>query len=207
MVEQILSRQVVRTPPPYAALAVCAPFEQSGRERRIRYYTARGFAERCAADGLSMSTALGMGDACAPAARVPPVPDTLPGECLFPDAATLAATLASVGVSTGFFRDVPGPVPLRGAKRTAPTDPATGRAKRGRPRKGEVRPKVIKDEPDPAPDPVPPPPPRAPEPRSNLSVFQRVKLLTHVLAQAGGALDEVEIPRRTRLYLDAGHAA
>ena len=208
MVEQILSRQVVRTPPPYAALAVCAPFEQSGRERRIRYYTARGFAERCAADGLSMSTALGMGDACAPAARVPPVPDTLPGECLFPDAATLAATLASVGVSTGFFRDVPGPVPLRGAKRTAPTDPATGRAKRGRPRKGEVRPKVIKDEPDPAPDPVPPPPPpRAPEPRSNLSVFQRVKLLTQVLAQAGGALDEVEIPRRTRVYLDAGQAA
>lgn len=207
MVEQILSRQVVRTPPPYAALAVCAPFEQSGRERRIRYYTARGFAERCAADGLSMSTALGLGDASAPAAPVPPVPDTLPGECLFPDAATLAATLASVGVSTGFFRDVPGPVPLRGAKRTAPTDPATGRAKRGRPRKGEVRPKVIKDEPDPAPDPVPPPPPRAPEPRSNLSVFQRVKLLTHVLAQAGGALDEVEIPRRTRLYLDAGQAA
>ena len=28
-----------------------------------------------------------------------------------------------------------------------------------------------------------------------------------VLAQAGGALDEVEIPRRTRAYLDAGPAA
>ena len=74
MVEQILSRQVVRTPPPYAALAVCAPFEQSGRERRIRYYTARGFAARCEADGLSMSTALGVGDASAPAAPVPPHP-------------------------------------------------------------------------------------------------------------------------------------
>lgn len=207
MVEQILSRQVVRTPPPYAALAVCAPFEQSGRERRIRYYTARGFAARCKADGLSMSTALGVADEPVRAAPVPPVPDTLPSECLFPDAATLAATLPTVGVSTGFFRDVPGPVVLRGAKRTAPTDPATGRAKRGRPRKGEVRPKPIKSEAASPLPPAPAPAPRAPEPRSNLSVFQRVKLLTQVLAQAGGALDEVEIPRRTRMYLDAGPAA
>lgn len=205
MVEQILSRQVVRTPPPYAALAICAPFEQSGRERRIRYYTARGFAERCDADGLSMSTALGT-DEPVKAEPVPPVPDTLPGECMFPDAASLATTMQSVGVSTGFFRDVHGPVPLRGAKRTAPTDPATGRAKRGRPRKGEERPKPVKAEPDPAWAPLQPRVPRAPEPRSNLSVFQRVKLLTDVLACAGGALDEVEIPRRTRMYLEAGAA-
>lgn len=206
MVEQILSRQVVRTPPPYAALAICAPFEQSGRERRIRYYTARGFAERCDAEGLSMSTALGTAEPVQ-TEPVPPVPDTLPGECMFPDAASFAAAMQSAGVSMGFFRDVPGPVPLRGAKRTAPTDPATGRAKRGRPRKGEERPKPVKEEPDPAWAPLQPRVPRAPEPRSNLSVFQRVKLLTHVLAYAGGALDEVDIPRRTRMYLEAGPAA
>ena len=52
MVEQILSRQVSQGPPPYAPLSICAPFEQEGRERRIRYYTARGFAEKCADEVL-----------------------------------------------------------------------------------------------------------------------------------------------------------
>ena len=36
MIEQILAGQ---TAPPYTPLTICAPFEQEGRERRIRYYT------------------------------------------------------------------------------------------------------------------------------------------------------------------------
>lgn len=138
MVEQILSRQVSQGPPPYAPLSICAPFEQEGRERRIRYYTARGFAEKCADEGLSMSVALGYD---VPSdGSVPNVPDSLPGECMFESADALCTAMQHVRTHTwGFFRDVCGPVPLRGTKRRAHVDPSTGRSKRGRPRKDEVR--------------------------------------------------------------------
>ena len=213
MVEQILARQVPTGPPPYAPLAVCAPFEQEGRERRIRYYTAEGFAARCARDGLDMPTALGYAAGRA-GSDMPPVPETLPGEALYESAAALHAALQQVPQQTvGFFRDAPGPVALRPAKRKAPIDPATGRAKRGRPRKGERRAPKTEDAPE-APPPQPaeaarddawqayePALPRA-EARANLSSFQRSSLLAQVLASAGGALDEAEIPRRTKAWLE-----
>lgn len=210
MVEQILARQVPTGPPPYAPLAVCAPFEQEGRERRIRYYAADGFAARCVRDGLNMSTALGYAAGHA-GADLPNVPEMLPGEALYESAAALHTALQQVPLQTiGFFRDTAGPVALRPSKRKAPIDPATGRAKRGRPRKGEQRPPKHEDV-------KPPPLPEAPrddawhafepalpraEARANLSSFQRSSLLAQVLAWAGGALDETEIPRRTKEFLE-----
>lgn len=217
MVEQILARQVPTGPPPFAPLAVCAPFEQEGRERRIRYYTAEGFAARCARDGLDMATALGF-----PAGRTvidaPNVPEMLPGEALYESAVALHTALQQVQQQTlGFFRDTAGPVVLRAPKRKAPIDPATGRAKRGRPRKGEQR--APKAEADDGPVPAEAPTEAArddawlafeptlarTDTRANLSSFQRSSLLAQVLTWAGGALDETEIPRRTKEYLEHDH--
>ncbi|WFD18195.1 oxalate--CoA ligase [Malassezia caprae] len=208
MVEQILARQVPTGPPPYAPLAVCAPFEQEGRERRIRYYAADGFAARCARDGLDMAAALGYAAGCA-GTDLANVPETLPGEAQYESAAALHTALQQVPLQTvGFFRDTAGPVALRPPKRKAPIDPTTGRAKRGRPRKGEQRPPKLEDE-APVPE-VPhddawqafePAVPRT-EARANLSSFQRSSLLAQVLSWAGGALDETEIPRRTKEFLE-----
>ena len=101
MVEQILSRQVSQGPPPYAPLSICAPFEQEGRERRIRYYTARGFAEKCADEGLSMSVALGYD---VPSdGSVPNVPDSLPGECMFESADALCSDAACAYAHVGLL--------------------------------------------------------------------------------------------------------
>lgn len=212
MVEQILARQVPAGPPPYPPRALCAPFEQEGRERRIRYYSADGFAARCAREGLDMATALGYttGSSGGDAERLN-VPETLPGEAMYESAAALRTAWQQVAVqSVGFFRDIPGPVALQSSKRKAPIDPATGRAKRGRPRKGEQR--APKPEPDQHAPPVEAPRddawlafeptlPRA-ETRANLSSFQRSSLLAQVLTWAGGALDETDIPRRTKEYLE-----
>lgn len=223
MVEQILSRQVSHAPP-YAPLAICAPFEQCGRERRIRYYSARGFKQRCEAEGLSMSTALGCEGASDGGAFVPNVPDVLPGECMCPSADAARTAQADIDAHVcGFFRNLGGPQPLRGTKRRAPVNPATGQRKRGRPRKGEERPKPEPEpkaevpdeppvdprlaEPDPAWDAFRAAPVRAAESRTNMSAFHRAKLLTSVLEHAGGALDEVDISRRTREFLETNPSA
>ncbi|WFD29508.1 oxalate--CoA ligase [Malassezia sp. CBS 17886] len=160
MIESILARQQPSGPPPYAPLDICAPFEQEGRERRIRYYTYAAFVRRCATFGVDVAEALGGGapggtvgelqarapeeggrqvlSPAAPSAGPSPLPP-LP-ELQAPSATSLAVAAAQLLVrEIGFFRNVPGPVPLarsvaRGAY-VAPVDPATGLAKRGRPRK------------------------------------------------------------------------
>lgn len=227
MVEHILARQVPSGAPPYPALAICAPFEQAGRERRIRYYTARGFEAHCQAEGLSMTTALGITGGTAPSSvSWIAVPAWLPGEAFFASADELQDTMQRVQQNTiGFFRDKAGPVSLRPPKRKAPIDPTTGKAKRGRPRKNAPRPS------EPTPEPVTEKPEEEPDTkqedtsmaidpavtegwqvfqpvatrssdtRANLSAFQRSTLLAHVVEFAGGALDDIDVPRRTRAYL------
>lgn len=195
LVEQVLSRQVGTGAPPYAATALCAPYEQAGRERRIRYYTYAGFAARCAAEGLDVAAALGHA-ACGRAAP-PAVPVLLPGEALSPGAAALDAALDGVAQrACGFFREVAGPVPFAHAR--APL-------KRGRPRKDEGPAKrartretvaAVQHAPAPAADP--------PARRTNLSAFHRSTLLANVLRHVGGACDEADVPRRTREYVAAG---
>lgn len=239
MIEQLLARQ---TTPPYTPLTICAPFEQEGRERRIRYYTFAGFEARCAADGVDLASALGL----APGAPVPRAaavrPHVLPGEAPFPDTAAYAATLEGLQRrEVGFFRDVSGPTPLR--KRKA-VDPATGQPKRGRPRKtvkteedadvaaraeapGAAAPGASAVEAAHAAEPAveaarakgaveaaPPPEARAGAPhtphawsqlqpapvradvrRANMSTFQRSSVLLAVVERAGGALDELDVPR------------
>lgn len=212
IIEQILART---TAPPYTPYTICAPFEQEGRERRVRYYAFAGFQARCKSDGVDLATGLGL----APGSHVPiapaTVPPRLPGEALFADKAAYRAALDGMQRrELGFFRDVEGPVALH-KRKFGNVDPATGQAKRGRPRK------VPKAEPDEAPPPPPavapapapalpevvpsaapsawsqlqPAAPRADARRTNLSTFHRSALLLDVVERAGGAVDELDVPR------------
>ncbi|WFC94269.1 oxalate--CoA ligase [Malassezia brasiliensis] len=212
MIEQILARQ---TAPPYTPLTICAPFEQEGRERRIRYYTFAGFQVRCADDGVDLAAALGL----PPQAPIPtaaaPLPPTLPGEAAFADAEAYAAALTGLQRhELGFFRDAAGPVALR-KRKAANVDPVTGQPKRGRPRKikaeDQPMPAAEAEAVAPAPAPVPAmvPAPRVPDAwaqlqpapvrvdgrRTNMSTFHRSTLLLSAVENAGGAVDELDVPR------------
>lgn len=212
MIEQILSRQ---TAPPYTPLTICAPFEQEGRERRIRYYTFAAFQVRCAEDGVDLAAALGL----TPHAPIPTaaaaLPPTLPGEAAFVDTDAYAAALAGLQRhELGFFRDAAGPVALHKRKATN-VDPVTGRPKRGRPRKikAEDHPTPAAETAAEAPTPAPVPPvaaaPRVPDAwaqlqpapvradarRTNMSTFHRSTLLLSAVENAGGAVDELDVPR------------
>ncbi|WFD36926.1 oxalate--CoA ligase [Malassezia cuniculi] len=270
MIETILVRQTITPGMPVSPLRLCAPFEQEGRERRIRYYTLAGFKEHCAREGLDVASALGF----------EPVEGEvqLPGEMQFADAAEYNAAI--VGVNTGtvaFYRDVQGPVNVGKTKRGAPPDAPP--RKRGRPRKNERQVKVeegteeakvengevensgenakVEEAPGaplpppapPAPAPAPadtqggdapppdasrtaqttqdgdaPPPPgvteRIGEPatwdmyepvgnpsamaprRRNMTSFQRIRQLHRVVEHFGGVLDELDVPRCVKEYVD-----
>lgn len=103
MIETILVRATLAPGTPAAPLRLCAPFEQEGRERRIRYYTLAGFEARCAREGLEPASTLGFAPLAAPR--------TLPGETQFTHADALATALAGVRAgTTAFFRDAAGPI-------------------------------------------------------------------------------------------------
>lgn len=216
MIEQILAGQ---TAPPYTPLTICAPFEQEGRERRIRYYTFAGFQARCADDGVDLAAALGL----PPHAPIPtaaaPLPPTLPGEAAFADSDAYTAALAGLQRhELGFFRDATGPVALRKRKATN-VDPVTGQPKRGRPRKIKAEDRAASTAeadaaaetaaPPPAPVPAVAPAPRLPDAwaqlqpapvraearRTNMSTFHRSTLLLSAVESAGGAVDELDVPR------------
>lgn len=240
MIESVLVRQTVTPNEPASALSLCAPFEQEGRERRIRYYTLAAFRDKCAREDISVGSALGFEPLEGHAA--------LAGEMQFSTAAALHDAVTGVCAgTTAFFRDVHGPVGLGRAKRgTAPDAPPR---KRGRPRKNERRPKEEPPEPAEPPGPAEPAgpanPPEAPEPagpseaavpsepsgppeptadtrgpvqwsafepvgtpavhaprRRNMTSIQRTRQLHRIVEHFGGALDELDVPRCVKEYVE-----
>ncbi|PKI83195.1 oxalate--CoA ligase [Malassezia vespertilionis] len=201
MMEQILGRQAAA---PYSPWTLCAPFEQQGRERRIRYYTFCHFCEKCAKDEIDVGVALGYANEAALALASAPVPTSLPGEAHFTSAEAYQSAVHGAQMHTlGFFRDVSGPVPLS-QKRKANIDPLTGQAKRGRPRKVAQEPAVeaVCAPHDAAPHDAAPQqdtrtavPPIPPAPRKNLTLFHRSAALQSIVHRHGGAIDTLDIAR------------
>ncbi|WFC97876.1 oxalate--CoA ligase [Malassezia yamatoensis] len=241
MIEQILSKKLA---PPFTPHTICSPFEQQGRERRIRYYTFAGFQQRCEDDDVDFATALGL----APNAPIPravgPLPPTLPSEIRYEQHDQYLDVMNRLDRrEIGLFRDSFGPVILR-KRKTANVDPVTGQPKRGRPRKvkQEASDAVSQDTLDQPPTAADVPEENAlnqidlpssssttvplamddgplitiksdfqplhqdwsqlqPEltsldtRRTNMSEFQRTTMLISVVERAGGALDELEVPR------------
>ncbi|WFD41965.1 oxalate--CoA ligase [Malassezia psittaci] len=241
MIEQILSKQLA---PPFTPHTICSPFEQQGRERRIRYYTFAGFQQRCEDDDVDLATALGMTPSAPIPRAVAPLPPTLPSEMRYEQFDQYLDVMNRLHRrEIGLFRDSYGPVILR-KRKTANVDPVTGQPKRGRPRKvkqeaADADSQDTANQPTTATDvseeitlnnmntpsstssaaPLPmddglstsiksdsqslsqewsqlqPELTRLDTRRTNMSEFQRTTMLISVLEQAGGALDELEVPR------------